>query len=244
MTVLSPLSLGSSGRLEASTSATMSFYRILSGFGANFGPFFKSECFAGCSGFLERLTELSLSTSSVGKLWEFFKLLNFLSCLALMLHCNAWALLCKNCIKEEKGTPSSNEESSRWMLSMILFDELIRSRRMEILARIQPNKWPAPNVSGFIAQLARTGIARSGFQTRWSPEFFMFLYAIAKIAFIMTARIIDPMLPLNYSFVHIQNSPTNLVRSMLLMFQVRSKFFRIFVSKTRLVGLFWIWTKE
>ena len=44
---------------------------------------------------------------------------------------------------------------------------------------------------------------------------------------------IDPMqkwLPLNYSFVHIQNSPTNLVRN--------KKFFRIFVSKTRLVGLF------
>ena len=44
---------------------------------------------------------------------------------------------------------------------------------------------------------------------------------------------IDPMqkwLPLNYSFVYIQNSPTNLVRN--------KKFFRIFVSKTRLVGLF------
>ena len=44
---------------------------------------------------------------------------------------------------------------------------------------------------------------------------------------------IDPMqkwLPLNYSFVHIQNSPSNLVRD--------NKFFRIFVSKTRLVGLF------
>ena len=44
---------------------------------------------------------------------------------------------------------------------------------------------------------------------------------------------IDPMqkwLPLNYSFVHIQNSSTNLVQD--------NKFFRIFVSKTRLVGLF------
>ena len=43
----------------------------------------------------------------------------------------------------------------------------------------------------------------------------------------------DPMqkwLPLNYSFVHIQNSPTNLARD--------NKFFRIFASKTRLVGLF------
>ena len=43
----------------------------------------------------------------------------------------------------------------------------------------------------------------------------------------------DPMqksLSLNYSFVHIQNSPTNLVRD--------SKFFRIFVAKTGLVGLF------
>ena len=43
---------------------------------------------------------------------------------------------------------------------------------------------------------------------------------------------IDPMqewLPLNYSFVRIQNSPTNLVRD--------NKFFTIFVSKTRLVRL-------
>ena len=44
---------------------------------------------------------------------------------------------------------------------------------------------------------------------------------------------IDPMqkwLPLNYSFVHIQNSLINLARD--------NKFFRIFVSKTRLVRLF------
>ena len=43
---------------------------------------------------------------------------------------------------------------------------------------------------------------------------------------------IDPMqkwLPLNYSFVRIQNSPTNLVWD--------NKFFTIFVSKTRLVRL-------
>ena len=44
---------------------------------------------------------------------------------------------------------------------------------------------------------------------------------------------IDPMqkwLPLNYSFVRIQNSLTNLVRD--------NKVFTIFVSKTRLVRLF------
>ena len=43
---------------------------------------------------------------------------------------------------------------------------------------------------------------------------------------------IDPMqkwLPLNYSFVRIQNSLTNLVRN--------NKFFTIFVSKTRLLRL-------
>ena len=43
---------------------------------------------------------------------------------------------------------------------------------------------------------------------------------------------IDPMqkwLPLNYSFVGIQNSLTNLVRD--------NKFFTIFVSKTKLVRL-------
>ena len=50
---------------------------------------------------------------------------------------------------------------------------------------------------------------------------------------------IDPMqkwLPLTYSFVRIQNSLTNLVRD--------SKFFTIFSSKTRLVRLIYIRTKE
>ena len=45
--------------------------------------------------------------------------------------------------------------------------------------------------------------------------------------------LIDPMqkwLPLNYSFVHVQNSLANLIRD--------NKFFTIFVSKTRLVRLF------
>ena len=39
---------------------------------------------------------------------------------------------------------------------------------------IWTHNWPAPNVSGFIAQLVehRTGIARSRVQPRWSPEFF------------------------------------------------------------------------
>ena len=43
-------------------------------------------------------------------------------------------------------------------------------------------------------------------------------------------------LPLNYSFVRIQNSLTNLFRD--------KKFFTIFVSKTRSVRLFLILTKE
>ena len=50
---------------------------------------------------------------------------------------------------------------------------------------------------------------------------------------------IDPMqkwLPLNFSFVPIQKSLTNLVRD--------NKFFTIFVSKTRSVRLFEISTKE
>ena len=40
---------------------------------------------------------------------------------------------------------------------------------------IWTHNWPAPNVSGFIAQLVeyRTGKSRGhGFNPRWSPEFF------------------------------------------------------------------------
>ena len=50
---------------------------------------------------------------------------------------------------------------------------------------------------------------------------------------LLQCKLIDLMqkwLPLNYSFVHIQNSLTNLVPD--------NKFFTIFVSKTRLVRLF------
>ena len=57
---------------------------------------------------------------------------------------------------------------------------------------IWTQNWPAPNVSGFIAQLVerRTGIARSRVQAPLkSWIFFRLLYAIAKIA-IITARII------------------------------------------------------
>ena len=58
---------------------------------------------------------------------------------------------------------------------------------------------------------------------------------LLKIAvkILMLITTIDPMqkwLPVNYSFVRIQNSLTNLVRD--------NKFFTIFVSKTRLVRLF------
>ena len=57
---------------------------------------------------------------------------------------------------------------------------------------IWTQNWPAPNVSGFIAQLVehRTGIARSRVQALLkSWIFFRLLYAIVKIASI-TARII------------------------------------------------------
>ena len=57
---------------------------------------------------------------------------------------------------------------------------------------IWTQNWPAPNVSGFIAQLVerRTGIARSRVQAPLkSWIFFRLLYAIVKIA-IITARII------------------------------------------------------
>ena len=57
---------------------------------------------------------------------------------------------------------------------------------------IWTQNWPAPNISGFIAQLVerRTGIARSRVQAPLkSWIFFRLLYAIAKIA-IITARII------------------------------------------------------
>ena len=54
-----------------------------------------------------------------------------------------------------------------------------------------------------------------------------------------TSLNINPMqkwLPLNYSFVHNQNSPTNLV--------FETKILKNLLSRTRLVGLFWIWTKR
>ena len=62
-----------------------------------------------------------------------------------------------------------------------------------VASDIWTQNWPAPNVSGFIAQLVerRTGIARSRVQRAplkyWI--FFRLLYAIVKIA-IITARII------------------------------------------------------
>ena len=58
---------------------------------------------------------------------------------------------------------------------------------------IWTHNWPAPNASGFIAQLVehRTGIARSRVQTPLKSWIFFFrlLYAIGKIAF--TATIIS-----------------------------------------------------
>ena len=50
--------------------------------------------------------------------------------------------------------------------------------------------WPAPNVSGFIAQLVehRPGKSRGhGFKPRWSPGFFSGVYAIAFTATIISS---------------------------------------------------------
>ena len=75
---------------------------------------------------------------------------------------------------------------------------------------MNPN-WPAPNVSGFIAQLVerRTGIARSRVQAPLkSWIFFRLLYAIVKIA-IITARIILHLIPypqFTYDLFHMHHS--------------------------------------
>ena len=76
---------------------------------------------------------------------------------------------------------------------------------------IWTQNWPAPNVSGFIAQLVerRTGIARSRVQAQLkSWIFFRLLYAIAKIA-ITTARIILHLISypqFTYDLFHMHHS--------------------------------------
>ena len=82
---------------------------------------------------------------------------------------------------------------------------------------IWTQNWPAPNVSGFIAQLVerRTGIARSRVQAPLkSWIFFRLLYAIAKIA-IITARIILHLISypqFTYDLFHMHHSPSYLSR--------------------------------
>ena len=77
---------------------------------------------------------------------------------------------------------------------------------------IWTQNWPAPNVSGFIAQLVerRTGIARSRVQAPLkSWIFFRLLYAIVKIA-IITARIILHLISypqFTYDLFHMHHSP-------------------------------------
>ena len=69
---------------------------------------------------------------------------------------------------------------------------------------IWTQNWPAPNVSGFIAQLVerRIGIARSRVQAPLkSWIFFRLLYAIVKIA-IITARIILHLIWLFFSIAN------------------------------------------
>ena len=76
---------------------------------------------------------------------------------------------------------------------------------------IWTQNWPAPNVSGFIAQLVerRTGIVRSRVQAPLkSWIFFRLLYAIAKIA-IITARIILHLISypqFTYDLFHMHHS--------------------------------------
>ena len=82
---------------------------------------------------------------------------------------------------------------------------------------IWTQNWPAPNVSGFIAQLVerRTGIARSRVQAPLkSWIFFRLLYAIVKIA-IITARIILHLISypqFTYDLFHMHHSLTYLSR--------------------------------
>ena len=82
---------------------------------------------------------------------------------------------------------------------------------------ISTQNWPAPNVSGFIAQLVerRTGIARSRVQAPLkSWIFFRLLYAIVKIA-IITARIILHLIShpqFTYDLFHMHHSFTYLSR--------------------------------
>ena len=82
---------------------------------------------------------------------------------------------------------------------------------------IWTHNWPAPNVSGFIAQLVerRTGIARSRVQAPLkSWIFFRLLYAIVKIA-ITTARIILHLISypqFTYDLFHMHYSLTYLSR--------------------------------
>ena len=77
---------------------------------------------------------------------------------------------------------------------------------------IWTQNWPAPNVSGFIAQLVerRTGIARSRVQAPLKSRiFFRLLYAVAKIA-IITARIILHLISypqFTYDLFHMHHSP-------------------------------------
>ena len=82
--------------------------------------------------------------------------------------------------------------------------------------KIWTQNWPAPNVSGFIAQLVerRTGIARSRVQAPLkSWIFFRLLYAIVKIA-IITARIILHLISypqFTYDLFHIHHSRLSLL---------------------------------
>ena len=77
-----------------------------------------------------------------------------------------------------------------WFISYIINTDFF-------YGNIWAHNWPAPNVSGFIAQLVehRTGKSRGhGFKPRWSPEFFSgFFTQLQKLR------------SLRRSFLHFQN---------------------------------------
>ena len=148
-----------------------------------------------------------------------------------MLSFKKWANQCsnQNSVSETSGKVNSSQIPSRKGL-LFISQLLVCSITHHILAHTHhgqkavklPYRW------NWLTNYLRTVcIANHGKSSFWK------IHDCTSQEFPLWLRY-DPMqkwLPLNYSFVHIQNSPVNLARD--------NKFFRIFVSKTRLVRLFW-----
>ena len=111
---------------------------------------------------------------------------------------------CKNC--------DHNCEDHSCLHNVLILSSSFTTHLHLFHGNIWTQNWPAPNVSGFIAQLVerRTGIARSRVQAPLkSWIFFRLLYAIAKIA-IITARIILHLISypqFTYDLFHMHHSP-------------------------------------